>query len=247
MDGLFLLTQNRQLGVKRTMIQFINVSKEFQNGTIGLKHIDVKIEEGEFVFLVGASGAGKSTFTKLLIREMLPTEGNILVNGKSINRLKQRQIPHYRRNIGFIFQNYRLLADRTAFENVAFSIEVLGASKREVERKVNYALHMVGLEERSTHFPDELSGGEQQRVAIARAIVNNPQIIIADEPTGNLDPETAKGIMDILNDINIKGTTIVMATHDAGIVNRASHRVLELSQGELIRDEKQGGYRIDLT
>ena len=228
------------------MIQFINVSKEFQNGTVGLKHIDVKIDEGEFVFLVGASGAGKSTFTKLLIREMVPTEGNILVNGKSINRLKQRQIPHYRRNIGFIFQNYRLLADRTAFENVAFAIEVLGASKREVERKVNYALQMVGLEDRKHHFPDELSGGEQQRVAIARAIVNNPQIIIADEPTGNLDPETAKGIMDILNDINIKGTTIVMATHDAGIVNRASHRVLELSQGELIRDDRQGGYKVGL-
>ncbi len=229
------------------MIQFINVSKEFNNGTVGLKNIDVKIEEGEFVFLVGASGAGKSTFTKLLIREMLPSEGNILVNGKSINRLKQRQIPHYRRNIGFIFQNYRLLADRTAFENVAFSIEVLGAAKRDVERKVNYALRMVGLEDRASHFPDELSGGEQQRVAIARAIVNNPQIIIADEPTGNLDPETAKGIMDILNDINIKGTTIVMATHDAGIVNRASHRVLELSRGELIRDDRQGGYKIALT
>lgn len=229
------------------MIQFINVSKEFPNGTVGLKNIDVKIEEGEFVFLVGASGAGKSTFTKLLIREMLPTEGNILVNGKSINRLKQRQVPHFRRNIGFIFQNYRLLGDRTAFENVAFAVEALGAAKREVERKVDYALRLVGLEDRKTHFPDELSGGEQQRVAIARAIVNNPQIIIADEPTGNLDPETAKGIMDILNDINIKGTTIVMATHDAGIVNRASHRVLELSNGELIRDEKQGGYRLGLV
>ena len=229
------------------MIQFINVSKEFQNGTIGLKKIDVKIEEGEFVFLVGASGAGKSTFTKLLIREILPTEGNILVNGKSITRLKQRQIPHYRRNIGFIFQNYRLLGDRTAFENVAFAVEVLGATRREVERKVDYSLHLVGLDDRKTHFPDELSGGEQQRVAIARAIVNNPQIIIADEPTGNLDPETAKGIMDILNDINIKGTTIVMATHDSGIVNRASHRVLELAHGELIRDDKQGGYKIDLV
>jgi cell division transport system ATP-binding protein len=227
------------------MIQFINVSKEFPNGTVGLKEIDLKIEEGEFVFLVGASGAGKSTFTKLLIREMLPSAGNILVNGKSITRLKQRQIPHYRRNIGFIFQNYRLLSDRTAFENVAFAVEVLGASRREVERKVDYALRLVGLEDRKTHFPDELSGGEQQRVAIARAIVNNPQIVIADEPTGNLDPETAKGIMDILNDINIKGTTIVMATHDSGIVNRASHRVLELSHGELIRDDKRGGYRVE--
>ena len=228
------------------MIQFINVSKEFQNGTVGLKHIDVKIDEGEFVFLVGASGAGKSTFTKLLIREILPTEGNILVNGKSITRLKRHAIPHYRRNIGFIFQNYRLLEDRTAFENVAFATEVLGIGRREVTRKVDYALRLVGLENRKKHFPDELSGGEQQRVAIARAIVNNPQIIIADEPTGNLDPETARGIMDILNDINIKGTTIVMATHDSGIVNRASHRVLELSKGELIRDDKQGGYKVDV-
>lgn len=139
------------------------------------------------------------------------------------------------------------MGDRTAFENVAFAVEVLGVSRREVERKVDYALRLVGLEDRKSHFPDELSGGEQQRVAIARAIVNNPQIIIADEPTGNLDPETAKGIMDILNDINIKGTTIVMATHDSGIVNRASHRVMELSHGELVRDDKQGGYKIDLV
>ena len=152
--------RSRDWSENKTMIQFINVTKEFHNGTVGLKNIDVKIEEGEFVFLVGASGAGKSTFTKLMIREMLPTEGNILVNGKSINRLKQRQIPHFRRNIGFIFQNYRLLADRTAFENVAFAVEVLGASKREVERKVDYALRLVGLEGRKNHFPDELSGGE---------------------------------------------------------------------------------------
>lgn len=226
------------------MIQFINVSKEYQNGTIGLKNIDVKINEGEFIFLVGSSGAGKSTFTKLLIREILPTQGNILVNGKSITRLKAHAIPQYRRNIGFIFQNYRLLEDRTAYENVAFAVEVLGLGKREVERKVDYALKLVGLGSRKTHFPDELSGGEQQRVAIARAIVNNPNIIIADEPTGNLDPNTASGIMDILNEINIGGTTIVMATHDSGIVNRASHRVLELCQGELVRDDAQGGYRL---
>ncbi len=225
------------------MIQFINVSKEFANGTAGLKDINVKIKEGEFVFLVGSSGAGKSTFTKLLIREIVPTKGNILVHGMSINRLKQHQIPKFRRKIGFIFQNYRLLADRTVFENVAFAVEVLGVSKREVERRVDVALRHVGLQNRKRHFPDELSGGEQQRVAIARAIVNEPQIIIADEPTGNLDPETAKTIMNILEDINKKGTTIVMATHDAGIVNRSNHRVLELSQGKLVRDAKQGGYK----
>lgn len=228
----------------KTMIQFINVSKEYQNGIIGLENIDVKIEEGEFIYLVGSSGAGKSTFTKLLIREILPTKGNIMVNGKSITRLKSRAIPQYRRNIGFIFQNYRLLSDRTAGENVAFAIEALGMGKREVERKMEYALHLVGLSERKNHFPDEMSGGEQQRVAIARAIVNNPKIIIADEPTGNLDPETASGIMDILNEINIKGATIIMATHDSNIVNRSMHRVLELSRGQLIRDDKQGGYRI---
>lgn len=228
------------------MIQFINVTKEYKNGTVGLSDIDVKIESGEFAFLVGASGAGKSTFTKLMIREILPTSGSILINGKSIIRLKKKEVPLLRRSMGFVFQNYRLLDDRTAEENVAFTLEVLGLSSREVHKKVDYALGLVGLSDRKKHFPDELSGGEQQRVAIARAIVNNPNILVADEPTGNLDPNTAAEIMDILNDINIKGTTIVMATHDKAIVNRTSHRVLELSHGKLIRDDKKGGYDIDL-
>ena len=228
------------------MIQFINVTKEYKNGTIGLSDIDVKIESGEFAFLVGASGAGKSTFTKLMIREILPTSGSILINGKSIIRLKKKEIPILRRSMGFVFQNYRLLDDRTAEENVAFTPEVLGLSNREVHKKVDYALGLVGLSDRKKHFPDELSGGEQQRVAIARAIVNNPNILVADEPTGNLDPNTASEIMDILNDINIKGTTIVMATHDKAIVNRTSHRVLELSHGQLIRDDKKGGYDLDI-
>ena len=228
------------------MIQFINVTKEYKNGTIGLSDIDVKIESGEFAFLVGASGAGKSTFTKLMIREILPTSGSILINGKSIIRLKKKEVPLLRRSMGFVFQNYRLLEDRTAEENVAFTLEVLGLSNREVHKKFDYALGLVGLSDRKKHFPDELSGGEQQRVAIARAIVNNPNILVADEPTGNLDPNTAAEIMDILNDINIKGTTIVMATHDKAIVNRTSHRVLELSHGKLIRDDKKGGYDIDL-
>lgn len=228
------------------MIQFINVTKEYKNGTIGLSDIDIKIESGEFAFLVGASGAGKSTFTKLMIREILPTSGSILINGKSIVRLKKKEVPILRRSMGFVFQNYRLLSDRTAAENVAFTLEVLGMSSREVNRKVDYALGMVGLSDRKTHFPDELSGGEQQRVAIARAIVNNPNILVADEPTGNLDPKTATEIMDILNDINIKGTTIVMATHDKAIVNRTSHRVLELAHGKLVRDDRKGGYDIDL-
>lgn len=228
------------------MIQFINVTKEYKNGTIGLSDIDIKIESGEFAFLVGASGAGKSTFTKLMIREILPTSGSILINGKSIIRLKKKEIPILRRSMGFVFQNYRLLDDRTAEENVAFTLEVLGLSSREVHKKVDYALGLVGLSDRKKHFPDELSGGEQQRVAIARAIVNNPNILVADEPTGNLDPNTASEIMDILNDINIKGTTIVMATHDKAIVNRTSHRVLELSHGQLVRDDKKGGYDLDI-
>ena len=228
------------------MIQFINVTKEYKNGTIGLSDIDVKIESGEFAFLVGASGAGKSTFTKLMIREILPTSGSILINGKGIIRLKKKEIPILRRSMGFVFQNYRLLDDRTAEENVAFTLDVLGLSNREVHKKVDYALGLVGLSDRKKHFPDELSGGEQQRVAIARAIVNNPNILVADEPTGNLDPNTASDIMDILNDINIKGTTIVMATHDKAIVNRTSHRVLELSHGQLIRDDKKGGYDLDI-
>ena len=228
------------------MIQFINVTKEYKNGTVGLSDIDVKIESGEFAFLVGASGAGKSTFTKLMIREILPTNGSILINGKSIIRLRKKEVPLLRRSMGFVFQNYRLLEDRTAEENVAFTLEVLGMSSREVHKKVDYALGLVGLSDRKKHFPDELSGGEQQRVAIARAIVNNPNILVADEPTGNLDPNTAAEIMDILNDINIKGTTIVMATHDKAIVNRTSHRVLELAHGKLIRDDKKGGYDLDL-
>ena len=228
------------------MIQFINVTKEYKNGTIGLSDIDVKIESGEFAFLVGASGAGKSTFTKLMIREILPTSGSILINGKSIIRLKKKEVPLLRRSMGFVFQNYRLLDDRTAEENVAFTLEVLGLSSREVHKKVDYALGLVGLSDRKKHFPDESSGGEQQRVAIARAIVNNPNILVADEPTGNLDPNTAAEIMDILNDINIKGTTIVMATNDKAIVNRTSHRVLELSHGKLVRDDKKGGYDLDL-
>lgn len=228
------------------MIRYNGVTKQFPSGTVGLKNVSLDIDDGEFVFLVGASGAGKSTFTKLLIHEYLPTSGTIFVNGRNINNLKKKEIPHYRRNIGFIFQNYRLLNDRTAYENVAFAVEVQGLSKREVRRKVNYALRKVGLENRKDHFPHQLSGGEQQRVAIARAIVNSPQIIIADEPTGNLDPETAREIMAILNTINQNNTTIVMATHDSTIVNEESHRVVELSHGELIRDEKQGGYQLEI-
>lgn len=221
----------------RVMIQFINVTKEYRNGTVGLRDINVKIEDGEFTFLVGASGAGKSTFTKLMIREIAPTSGSILIDGKGIHRLKKREIPIFRRNMGFVFQNYRLLSDRTAFENVAFALEALGYGRDDVKKKAMFALEQMGLANRAQHFPAELSGGEQQRVAIARAIVNNPKILVADEPTGNLDFETSREIMDILYEINAGGTTVLMATHDRGIVEKSHHRILTLDNGRLIGDD----------
>ena len=227
------------------MIQFINVNKEYRNGTVGLRDINVKIEDGEFAFLVGASGAGKSTFTKLMIREITPTSGSILIDGKGIHRLRKREIPIFRRNMGFVFQNYRLLSDRTAFENVAFAMEALGYSSAEVEKRAMRALDQMGLANRANHFPAELSGGEQQRIAIARAIVNNPKILVADEPTGNLDYDTSREIMSILYDINKQGTTILMATHDRSIVENSHHRILTLSGGRLVGDDNyQAGYSI---
>ncbi len=227
------------------MIQFINVTKEYRNGTVGLRDINVKIEDGEFAFLIGASGAGKSTFTKLMIREIAPSSGSILIDGKGIHRLKRREIPIFRRNMGFVFQNYRLLSDRTAFENVAFAMEALGYGRDEVKKKAMYALGQMGLANRAQHFPAELSGGEQQRVAIARAIVNNPKILVADEPTGNLDFETSREIMDILYEINNNGTTILMATHDRGIVEKSHHRILTLENGRLVGDDNLlAGYAI---
>ena len=227
------------------MIQFIHVTKEYRNGTVGLKDINVKIEDGEFAFLIGASGAGKSTFTKLMIREIAPTSGSILIDGKGIHRLKKREIPIFRRNMGFVFQNYRLLSDRTAFENVAFAMEALGYGRDEVKKRAMYTLGQMGLANRAQHFPAELSGGEQQRVAIARAIVNNPKILVADEPTGNLDFETSREIMDILYEINESGTTVLMATHDRGIVEKSHHRILTLANGRLVGDDNLlAGYAI---
>ena len=181
-----------------------------------------------------------------MMKEILPSKGKVFVAGREIGRLRKSQVSKYRRSIGVVFQDFRLLKDRNVYDNVAFAQRVVEAPERVIKRQVPKMLSLVGLLDKTKSFPSELSGGQQQRVALARALVNNPVILLADEPTGNLDPETAKGIMDILNDINIKGTTIVMATHDAGIVNRASHRVLELSNGELIRDERQGGYRLGL-
>jgi len=224
------------------LIQFFNVTKKYDNGTLALDDINITIEKGEFVFLVGPSGAGKSTFTRLLIRETLPTKGQIMIDGKSILRLRGKEIAYLRRKMGFIFQDFRLLQDRTVYENVAFALEAMAAPISEVKRKVPQVLAMVGLEDKLNNFPNQLSGGEQQRVAIARAIINSPSILIADEPTGNLDPDNSLEIMKILNDINKRGTTVIMATHDSEIVNRVRKRVVVLKEGRLVRDEARGGY-----
>lgn len=224
------------------MIQFTNVSKIYSNGARALIDINLKIESGEFVFLVGPSGAGKSTLIRLLYREETPTRGQVIINGKNLIRMKDRDVPRLRRNIGVIFQDFRLLPSKTVFENVAFALEVIGVSKNEVRNRTREALDLVGLASKEKVFPNELSGGEQQRISVARAIVNNPALLVADEPTGNLDPDTAWGIMDLLYNINKKGTTIVMATHARDIVDQMKKRVIAIEDGKVARDEHQGGY-----
>ena len=201
------------------MIQMREVCKTYDTGVVALSHVNVDIQKGEFVFVVGPSGAGKSTFIKMLFREELPTEGRLLVNGHDVVEMDRSEVPYLRRELGVIFQDYRLLPDKTVFENVAFAMQVIEAPRRLMQRSVNSVLDVVGLRDKYRSFPSQLSGGEQQRVAIARAIVNNPSIVIADEPTGNLDPETSWDIMDIFKRINRAGTTIVMATHDRNIVD----------------------------
>lgn len=227
------------------MIQLYNVTKTYDNGVKALSDVTLRIQKGEFVFLVGPSGAGKSTLTKLLYREELPNRGQIILDGKSLLRMRPGEVPFLRRKIGMIFQDFRLLPQKTVFENVAFALEVIGASRREIKRSVPTVLSMVGLAKKTGVFPQHLSGGEQQRVCVARAIVNNPFLIIADEPTGNLDPETSWDLMKLLLDINMRGTTIIMATHAWDIVDSLKKRVIELSGGKLVRDEKEGAYRCE--
>lgn len=223
------------------MIEFKDVSKVYGN-IFALSNVNLNIEKGEFVFLVGPSGAGKSTFIKMLLKELEPTNGNIVVNSTDITSLKRKEIPYYRRKIGVVFQDFRLIPTLNIYENVAFAMRVIGASQREIRKKVPMVLSMVGLSNKFRAFPHQLSGGEQQRVSIARAIVNNPALLIADEPTGNLDPDTAIDIMDTLNDINHAGTTIVMATHAREIVDRMRKRVIALEKGVIVRDEQRGAY-----
>ncbi len=227
------------------IIKFENVFKVYPNGAEALKNISFKIEKGEFVFLVGSSGAGKTTLIKLLSRELVPNRGKVKVLGKNIAKLKRREIPHFRRNMGLVFQDYRLLEDRSVYENVAFALRVIETPKKEIRRKTVEALELVGLKKKARAKPVELSGGEQQRVSLARAIVNKPGLIIADEPTGNLDPDTSTDIVNLLRVINLRGTTVIMATHDKDIVDRLRKRVIEIEGGEMTRDQLKGVYRYE--
>lgn len=224
------------------MLDLENVSKIYPGGNVALRNISIHIDPGEFVFIVGPSGAGKSTFIKMLFREVLPSAGNIRINDVDILNLQPKEIPYMRRQLGIIFQDYRLLPDRTVYDNVAFAMQVIEAPYRQIKRRVMNVLDLVGLRRRAYAHPNELSGGEQQRIAIARAIVNSPALVIADEPTGNLDPETSREIMEIFQEINNSGTTIIMATHDKQIVDSMSKRVIAIENGEIVRDELNGVY-----
>ena len=224
------------------MIKLEHVSKSYSAGIPALNDVSLNIEEGEFVFIVGDSGSGKSTLIKLLLKELEPTEGTITINGQKLNKIRRRQIPKFRRKIGVVFQDFRLLKDRNIYDNVAFAQKVIGESTRSIKKNVPLMLSMVGLLDKYKAFPNELSGGEQQRVAMARALVNNPDIILADEPTGNLDPKNSLDIMNLLEDINKRGTTVVVVTHNKDIVNEMKKRVITLKKGVIISDEKEGGY-----
>lgn len=227
------------------IISLDHVSKQYQTGVDALKDISLRIDKGEFVFVVGKSGSGKSTFIKLLLKELDPSSGKLHIAGRLVNKLKQKQVPLYRRNIGVVFQDFRLLKDKTVFENIAFAQRIIGRSKREIIRNVTTMLTIVGLSDKAGAYPNELSGGEQQRVAIARALVNQPTILLADEPTGNLDPQNAWEIMMLLQEVNKMGTTVVVVTHNNDIVDVMQKRVVTLENGKLIRDDKKGGYEYE--
>lgn len=229
------------------MIELINVCKEYENGTVALSDVNLKIENGEFVFLIGSSGAGKTTVTKLLMREENVTSGEIYLDGKDITVIADKDIPYLRRKMGVVFQDFRLLEDRTVYENVEFAMQIVGASRRDIRRRVPMVLNMVGLNYKAKVFPRQLSGGEQQRVALARALVNNPSLLIADEPTGNLNPEVAMEIMEIFESINAMGTTIIMATHAHDIVDAMHKRVIAIEDGRVVRDEVGGEYHEYVT
>jgi cell division transport system ATP-binding protein len=223
------------------LIEFISVTKRYDHNVVALSDVSVKIDKGEFVFLAGPSGSGKSTFLKLMLKEEVPSDGTVIVNGRDLSRVKEREVPYIRRKVGCVFQDFRLLYDKTVYENIVLALRVVGASEREIKTAVASALKQVGLIGKEDSYPNQLSGGEQQRVGLARALVTRPPLIIADEPTGNLDDETAEEIMHMLYEINANGTTIIMVTHDHGIIERSGKRVICLEKGKIISDSRKGG------
>ncbi|MFV0556040.1 MAG: cell division ATP-binding protein FtsE [Lactovum sp.] len=227
------------------IVELNNVTKRYSNGTTALRGISATLTAGEFVYLVGPSGAGKSTFMKILYRELRPDKGNAKISGFDLLRMKKRQVPLLRRSVGVVFQDYKLLPKKTVYENIAYAMEVVGKRPYEIRKRVMEVLDLVGLKHKVRSFPDELSGGEQQRIAIARSIANSPKLLIADEPTGNLDPENSWEIMNLLEKINLQGTTILMATHNSQIVNTLKHRVIAIENGQIVRDQEEGEYGYD--
>lgn len=225
------------------MIEFINVSKTFPEGNHAVEDINLKIEDGEFVFIVGASGAGKSTMLKLIMREEVASSGQVIVNGRDLTKMKRSQVPYLRRTMGIVFQDFRLIDKMTVFENVAFAMRVTGAKQSEIKKRVPYVLKLVGLEKMAKRHPSELSGGEQQRVSLARALANKPSIIIADEPTGNVDPKRSYEIMNILKEVNLLGTTVLVVTHEHSLVQKFTGRVIKLKKGRIVRDTSEDYYR----
>ncbi len=224
------------------MIRFVDTTKVYSNGVVGLKNLTIRIEKGEFAFVIGPSGSGKSTFLKLIMHEEVPTEGEVYVNGYSVHNMPRSEIPYLRRSLGVVFQDFRLLPNKSAYDNVAFAMQIVEATPREIRRQVPLALGLVGLSKKAKAFPNQLSGGEQQRIVLARALVNNPAVLIADEPTGNLDPKTSWEIMNLLEEINQRGTTVLVASHEKSIVDTMKKRVISLERGELKSDEQKGLY-----
>jgi len=225
------------------VVELIGVEKTYPNGTVALREVNLKIEKGEFVFLVGPSGSGKSTMVKLLLKEEDVTEGEVYVNGYDVTSMTLQEVPYLRRSLGVVFQDFRLLPNKTVYENVAFAMVITEALPKEIRRQVPMALALVGLSRKANMYPNQLSGGEQQRVALARALVNNPALLIADEPTGNLDPETSWEIMKLLSEVNHRGTTVIVATHEKSIVDEMKKRVVAISKGLIVRDQEKGLYR----
>lgn len=229
------------------VVEFINVSKKYPNGTLALIGINLKINKGEFAFIVGSSGSGKSTLLKLLMKEENATEGEVMVNGYQLSTLEPKQIPYLRRGMGMVFQDFRLLPNKTVYENVAFAMEITESIPKEIRRQVPMSLALVGLSRKANAYPHQLSGGEQQRVAIARSLVNNPALLIADEPTGNLDPENSWEIVKLLTEVNQRGTTVIVTTHEKSIVDAMKKRVIAIDKGRIIRDQQKGLYEDEDT